>query len=241
MIVATFIGFLIGLQATIHCVGMCGPLALAAPIDRSQRKRAIWGSVTYNLGRIGTYTYLGFLFGLLGISAAWIYGIQVLSVLAGLFFIGTALFGSLETWYVFRQITAKVGHFNARLFPKIKNVPRAFRPFLFGLLNGLLPCGMVYLALLYALTSPNAFEGMLRMFFFGLGTLPVMFFIPLIGQERFYRMFTRSTQTVFLVLIGLLLVLRGLGLGIPYLSPSMHVPQDNSQPSVECCDTSQKP
>ena len=240
MIITTLIGFLIGLQATFHCVGMCGPLALAAPIDHSKRMRAIWGSFMYNLGRITTYTYLGFLFGLLGMSAAWIYGIQVLSVLAGLFFIGTALFGSLETWYVFGQITAKIGHFNARLFPKIKNAPRAFRPFLFGLLNGLLPCGMVYLALLYALASPNALEGTLRMFFFGLGTLPVMFFIPRMGQDRFYSLFSRSMQTFLLLIIGLLLVLRGLSLGIPYLSPELHIPHDHSQPSVECCEASLK-
>jgi sulfite exporter TauE/SafE len=236
MIFSTVIGLLIGLQATLHCVGMCGPLALAAPIDRSQKNRAFWGSLTYNFGRITSYTYLGFLLGLLGIGAIWIHAIQVLSVLSGLFFIATAFFGSLETWFIFRQLTAKIGQFNARLFPEIKKMPRALRPYLFGILNGLLPCGMVYLALMYALSSASIAEGALSMFFFGLGTLPVMFFIPLMGQQRFYQVFPRQTQKILLGIIGLLLILRGLNLGIPYLSPSMETPHDHSQPKVECCE-----
>lgn len=236
MIFPTLIGFIIGLQATLHCVGMCGPLALAAPIDRSQKNRAFWGSLTYNFGRITSYTYLGFLLGLLGIGAIWIHAIQLLSVLSGLLFIGVAFFGSMESWFGFRQLTAKIGQFNARLFPAIKTMPRALRPYLFGILNGLLPCGMVYLALMYALSSASIAEGALSMFFFGLGTLPVMFFIPLIGQQRFYKLFPRQTQAILLGIIGLLLVLRGLNLGIPYLSPSMATPHNNSQPTVECCE-----
>lgn len=230
------IGFIIGLQATLHCVGMCGPLALAAPIDRSQKKRALWGSLTYNLGRISSYTYLGFLLGLLGMGFTWIYAIQVLSILSGLFFLATALFGSMESWLGIRQLTSKIGQFNARLFPAIKKMPSALRPYLFGLLNGLLPCGMVYLALIYALSCSNLLDGVLSMFFFGLGTLPVLFFIPLIGQQRFYQLVPRQTQKILLGIIGLLLILRGLNLGIPYLSPSMEKPHNHSQPKVECCE-----
>lgn len=230
------IGFIIGLQATLHCVGMCGPLALAAPIDRSQKKRALWGSLTYNLGRISSYTYLGFLLGLLGIGSTWIYTMQVLSILSGLFFLATAIFGSMESWLGIRQLTSKIGQFNARLFPAIKKMPRALRPYLFGVLNGLLPCGMVYLALIYALSCANLVDSVLSMFFFGLGTLPVMFFIPLIGQQRFYQVFPRPTQKIILGIIGLLLILRGLNLGIPFLSPSMEKPQNHSQPKVECCE-----
>jgi hypothetical protein len=234
---ATLIGFAIGLQATLHCVGMCGPLALAAPIDRSRKSTALWGSLTYNFGRISTYTYLGFLIGLFGMSKAWLNAIQVLSVLSGLFFIATVIFGSIESWGPLRFITAQISRLNSRLFPEVKKMPRALRPFLFGLLNGLLPCGMVYLALIYALSSPNMTESALRMFFFGLGTLPVMLFIPLIGQDRFFHLFPKNTQKILLLLIGGLLVLRGLGLGIPYLSPTIQAPATpNAQPSIECCE-----
>jgi sulfite exporter TauE/SafE len=237
MIFATLIAFVIGLQATLHCVGMCGPLAFAAPIDRSRQSTAIWGSMTYNLGRITTYTYLGFLIGLFGMSKAWLNAIQVLSVLSGLFFIATVIFGSIESWGPLRLMTQQISRMNTRLFPEIKKMPSSIRPFLFGLLNGLLPCGMVYLALIYATSSPNMTESALRMFFFGLGTLPVMLIIPLIGQERLFHLFPKNTQKIVLLLIGGLIVLRGLGLGIPYLSPTIQAPNaPNAQPSIECCE-----
>jgi hypothetical protein len=237
MIFTTLIGFVIGLQATLHCVGMCGPLAFAAPIDRSKKSTAIWGSLTYNLGRIFTYTYLGFLIGLFGMSKAWLNAIQILSVVSGLFFIATVIFGSIESWGPLRYMTQQISRLNSRLFPAIKKMPQAVRPLLFGLLNGLLPCGMVYLALIYALSSPNITESALKMFFFGLGTLPVMLFIPLIGQERFFHLFPKNTQKILLLFIGGLLVIRGLGLGIPYLSPTIQAPTTpNAQPSIECCE-----
>lgn len=236
MIFHFIVAFLIGLQATLHCVGMCGPLALAAPIDRRTRGRALWGSLSYNLGRISTYTYLGFLFSLIGLSAIIFNGVQVISVFSGFLFIGSALFGSIENWGLLRPITALIGQLNSSLFPRVKKVPGSFRPYLFGLLNGLLPCGMVYLALIYSFSSANLFESILSMFFFGLGTLPVLFFIPIIGQEKFYAFFPRNTQKVLLALIGFLLILRGLGLGIPYLSPRIEQPSEpHTQPSIECC------
>jgi len=131
----------------------------------------------------------------------------------------------------------KLALYSTKLFPIIKNANPSFRPFLFGLINGLLPCGMVYLALLHGLSGSSLIETVLSMLFFGLGTLPVMFFIPLIGQERFYRLFPRQTQKILLVSIGFLLILRGLGLGIPYVSPKVEKPAvPNSQPSIECCE-----
>jgi uncharacterized protein len=237
MIIHSLIAFLIGLQATLHCVGMCGPLALAAPIDRRSRSSALWGSLSYNLGRISTYTYLGFLLSLFGLHSILLHGIQIVSVISGILFISSALFGSIETWLLIRPIAAFIGQLNSNLFPRIKKVPTLFRPYLFGVLNGLLPCGMVYLALIYSFSSSNLIESVLSMFLFGLGTLPVMFFIPLIGQEKFYRLFPRKTQTIILITIGLLLIIRGLGLGIPFLSPAIQEPPTpHAQPSIECCE-----
>ncbi|MFM7007457.1 MAG: sulfite exporter TauE/SafE family protein [Flavobacteriales bacterium] len=231
------ISFLIGLQATLHCVGMCGPLAFAAPINRSTTKTAVWGTLTYNFGRIATYSYLGFLLGIIGIGQTWIYAIQLISALTGLVFIASAIFGSLENWPIWRPFTRRIGTFSAKLFPIVKKSNPTFRPFLFGLINGLLPCGMVYLALLHGLSGSSLLETILSMLFFGLGTLPVMFFIPLMGQERFYHLLPRQTQKILLVLIGFLLILRGFGLGIPYVSPKVETPgAPNSQPSIECCE-----
>lgn len=237
MIFQYSISFLIGLQATLHCVGMCGPLAFAAPINRTNKKAAIWGSLTYNFGRLTTYSYLGFLLGIIGIGQIWIYAIQLISILTGFIFIASATFGSLETWQISRPITRYIGSLSTKLFPIVKKVNLKFRPFLFGLINGTLPCGMVYLALLHGLSSKSLPDTILSMLFFGLGTLPVMFFIPLIGQERFYRLLPKQTQKVMLLLIGFLLVLRGLGLGIPYFSPKVEKPEaPNSRPSIECCE-----
>ncbi len=237
MMIHFLFAFLIGLQANLHCIGMCGPLALAAPIDRRSKRSAIWGSLSYNLGRITSYTYLGFLLGIIGIGSVFINGIQIVSVFSGLLFICSALFGSLETWGPFKPLTALVGRLNSTLFPRVKKTPPLLRPYLFGLLNGLLPCGMVYLALIYSISSSTIIESVLSMLIYGLGTLPVLLFIPLIGQERFYRLFPKGTQKIFLALIGLLLVLRGLGLGIPYLSPAIEqAPSPNAQPHIECCE-----
>lgn len=236
MIFQFIVAILIGLQASLHCMGMCGPLALAAPIDRRTRSSALWGSLAYNLGRISTYTYLGFLFGLIGLCSSLLLGVQVISVFSGILFISSALFGSIETWGLFRPITALIGQLNSSLFPRVKKVPASFRPYLFGLLNGLLPCGMVYLALIYSFSSSNLFESIVSMFFFGLGTLPVLFFIPIIGQEKFYTIFPRNTQKVLLTFIGFLLIIRGLGFGIPFLSPRIEQPtKPHVQPSIECC------
>ena len=85
------ISFLIGLQATLHCVGMCGPLAFAAPINRTNTRSAVWGTLIYNFGRITTYSYLGFLLGMFSIGQTWINAIQLISLLTGFVFIATAI------------------------------------------------------------------------------------------------------------------------------------------------------
>lgn len=236
MIYAAFIAFLIGLQANLHCVSMCGPLALAAPIDRHSTKKALWSSLSYNLGRISTYTYLGFLLGLFGISSLFVNSIQVISIFSGMLMMVSAIFGSIETWGPFSAISALIGRFNVYFFPKIKELPSRFRPFLFGLLNGLLPCGMVYLALVYSLSRPQLAESVLLMFTFGIGTLPTLLFIPLIGQKRFFQVVPRNTQKILLFVLGFMLLLRGLGLGIPYVSPQIKQEQAHKQPSIECCE-----
>lgn len=234
------IAFLFGLQASLHCIGMCGPLALAAPINRSTKKNILFGTIAYNFGRIVTYSYIGFVVGLFGIGGILIEGIQIISIISGLIIIIAAFFGSMETWPYLRILTSKIGLLSSRLFPEIKKAPIHFRSFLFGLVNGMLPCGMVYMALLLALSNANALAVSMAMLTFGLGTLPIMFFIPLIGQKRIFKMLPVYLQRLLLIIIGTLLILRGLGLGIPYISPSISKPMDpNAQPSVECCNTHQ--
>lgn len=220
----------------MHCVGMCGPLALSVPINKHNTRTAIWGTLSYNLGRLTTYTYLGFLIGLLGFSASRIYAIQFFSILTGLTFIGTVFWGSLETWGPLRNITGRIGMLLSRWFPMVKKLPRNIQPYIFGVFNGFLPCGMVYLALLYTAASPNLGQSLLSMFSFGLGTFPVLFFIPLIGIKRSAILRKPVLQKSLLFMTGFLLILRGMNLGIPFLSPKLNLSPTNNQPQVVCCD-----
>jgi sulfite exporter TauE/SafE len=236
MIGTIAIAFLIGLQASLHCVGMCGPLALAAPIDQSNQHKAVWGAFKYNLGRISSYTYLGFLVGLIGLQNWMLGAIQWISIATGSIMILSIFLGSMETWFGFRKLSGYVGKAISSRFSSVKKAPAALRPFLFGMLNGFLPCGMVYTAVLFSLGAANLMETILSMLFFGLGTLPIMFFIPLMGQQKLLAYFPRYTQKVLLLIIGLFLILRGLGLGIPYLSPHMDIEQQHGQPTVIHCD-----
>lgn len=229
------IAFLIGLQASLHCIGMCGPLALAAPINKSSKQKALLGSFLYNLGRISSYSYLGFLIALIGIQNWMLGAIQWISITTGSLMILSIFLGSLETWFGFRNFSAFIGKFISQRFASVKQVPRPLRPYLFGILNGFLPCGMVYTALLFSLSSVSFMETIFSMLIFGLGTLPVMFFIPLMGQQKMLTYLPRHTQKILLFIIGLLLILRGLGLGIPYLSPSLDIQQQHVQPSAVHC------
>ncbi|MEN9742845.1 MAG: hypothetical protein RLZZ65_650 [Bacteroidota bacterium] len=229
------IAFIIGLQASLHCVGMCGPLALAAPIDKSSKQKAVLGSLLYNFGRISSYTYLGFLMALIGIHSWMLGAIQWVSISTGLLMILSIFLGSMETWFGFRNFSAFVGKVVAKRFASVKQVPSTLRPYLFGMLNGFLPCGMVYTAVLFSLSSISFTETIVSMLFYGLGTLPVMFFIPLMGQQKILAYLPQYTQKVLLFIIGLLLIVRGLGLGIPYLSPSLDIEQQHKQPSAVHC------
>ncbi|MFM6947196.1 MAG: sulfite exporter TauE/SafE family protein [Flavobacteriales bacterium] len=236
MIENNIIFFILGLQSTLHCVGMCGPLAMAAPINKKSTSKAIIGSLSYNFGRLTSYIYLGFIVGILGIQSWMLHSFQWISILTGVIMLATLLIGSIETWPVFRFITAWFGKLTSQLFPQIKKAPAASQSYLFGLLNGLLPCGMVYIALLYSLSIPSMASATLGMLFFGLGTLPVMFFIPLMKKGNLLGKYTRLFHKALLMIIGILLLIRGLGLGIPFLSPEIKSPlHKHQQPSIECC------
>lgn len=237
MIAYFLIFFILGLQSTLHCVGMCGPLAFAAPIQKRTISAAVFGSLSYNFGRITSYSYLGFLIGLLGISKWFINTAQWLSILTGLIMMASIFIGTIETWPLIKPISARFGSTLTKLFPKIRKAPGFSQSYLFGLMNGFLPCGMVYLALIYSMSATDYLSALVGMFFFGIGTLPVMFFMPLIGQQKLLAHLPRYTHKILLFIIASLLIIRGLGLGIPYLSPAIKAPtKAHQQPTIECCE-----
>lgn len=211
----------LGLISSFHCVGMCGPLALSLPLANQSTPGKIMGILLYNSGRVITYSLLGIFFGFVGRSL-FIAGYQQLfSIGAGIIiFIAFLLM-------VFKKRVSRL-RFADGLYSRIQLLVARFiqqnNPFAFlmtGMANGLLPCGMVYLAITGAAATGGIVSGGVFMAVFGLGTLPAMMLLAVAGffislQAR--SIFRRLTPYAFL-LMSVLLILRGLNLGIPFLSP----------------------
>ncbi|MCK5776802.1 MAG: sulfite exporter TauE/SafE family protein [Bacteroidales bacterium] len=212
----------LGLLGSFHCVGMCGPIALMLPINNNNWFTRLSGTFLYNIGRAITYGVLGAVFGLLG-EGIFLGGFQqwvsiimgvlmILSVLFPLLFRNTALFDKYIYGYVDRLKASFLPLFNNKSLISL---------FVIGLLNGLLPCGLVYVALAGAIAGGGVFQGAMYMFIFGLGTLPMLALITLAGNVLSAGFKTKVNRFIpyVIVLIGALFILRGLQLGIPYLSP----------------------
>lgn len=220
-------GFLFGLLGSFHCVGMCGAIALALPGTSGSRSRCVAGRVLYNLGRVSTYTVLGAVAGVLGQGLRLAGWQQSLSLVSGLLIL--LLVATPESW---QTSAASALRLNAVL-AKVKNrlayyyqQPSLGAMYATGLLNGLLPCGMVYLALAGALSAPGATGAAGYMALFGLGTLPLMLALSLSGQlvPLLWRGRMRRAVPVLATVMAGLFIVRGLGLGIPYLSPQLGSP-----------------
>ena len=216
------IGFLMGLLGSVHCIGMCGPLMMALPISHKTSFQKIVALFLYHVGKILSYSILGILLGLFG-SQFPVFGFQRnISIVLGV----TML---LYVLYVFvlkpRHIQwwplSSVYNLIVQKLSKLFKSNSIFSFLMIGMLNGLLPCGMIYLALSSSLATQNILHGGLLMAFFGLGTVPALMMVAIGGQYMGFA-FRRKIQKILPVLIfgmGVLLILRGLNLGIPYISP----------------------
>ncbi len=206
---------LLGFAGSLHCVGMCGPLLLALPLDAAGKRQVLRQMLVYHAGRILTYAALGLLFGLLGKGLA-VAGFQkILSIGAGVFMLGMALMA----WRFERMVTALPGFgaFTQRVKSRMGSLLRHNgSTFSLGLLNGLLPCGIVYAALAGAIATAGIPEGALFMAAFGLGTLPLLLGVSVLGRSFSVavRKNIRFAQPILLGLVGLLLLQRGLHLNV---------------------------
>jgi uncharacterized protein len=232
-----YTAFIVGLLGSFHCLGMCGPLVLALPVHAQNKAKALSGRLLYNTGRIATYALVGLVMGMFGQSLSFISSQQALSVAAGLFILALILLpGQVSRKFSFAspvaKLTSKVKQQFALQFKK--KTYRAY--FLGGMLNGLLPCGLVYIALAGAIATGNSVSGMAYMALFGLGTLPVMLAVSFAGQYITLQWRSRLTKAVpvFTITIACLFILRGLNLGIPMLSPSA-VAGTKATIQVNCC------
>jgi sulfite exporter TauE/SafE len=215
-------GFIIGLLGSFHCVGMCGPIAVALPVYQESRLKLITGRALYNFGRIVTYSLMGALFGLFG-SRLVIFGLQqYLSVGFGVLIIAYVFTpGKVKSKFSNISIYRFVTDFIKKHFAKLTEKKTLSSLFLIGLLNGLLPCGFVYVGIAGAVSTGGVISGALFMALFGLGTFPIMFAASLVGKFVNLNVRKRINKLipVFAVILAVLFILRGLNLGIPYVSP----------------------
>jgi len=210
-----------GLFSSFHCIGMCGAIAFSLPVKHLSNSKKIAGILLYNFGRVTVYSTFGLLFGLLG-RQLYIAGLQQwFSIIAGVVIILVVL------QYVFKKPLMHLPGFNkAQIFIqdmigrflRAKNLSELF---FLGMANGLLPCGLVYFAVIGAVATGSALSAVLFMAFFGLGTLPAMFLFAYFGVSINISVRNKMKKAVpyLLTVMGMLLILRGLGLGIPYISP----------------------
>jgi len=164
-----------GLLSSFHCIGMCGPIALALPVQRGSRWQQSAGLLTYNTGRALAYAGLGAIFGVFGSSIALLGYLKYVSVFAGIFMLGFVLRPASFNHHLhppkFLQKAVKQIKRNMSALLKSRKIHGWF---FLGILNGLLPCGLVYLALTSSIATGSISGGALYMFIFGLGTLPAM-------------------------------------------------------------------
>ena len=204
--------FLTGFLGSAHCIGMCAGISglFAAQLEIASLRSRLPMALVYNLGRIASYAALGFVVGLLGSGA--VAGMPSLAgpvrIVSGIIIVLIGLQIAFD-WRFLRPIERMGAVIWARLAPAAKgllpvtNLPRALG---LGLLWGWLPCGLVYSVLLLAATSPQAADGGLVMFAFGVGTLPAMLATGL-GAAKLSQLLQRRGARLGL---GLLIVILGL-------------------------------
>lgn len=226
-----YLAFILGLTSSLHCVGMCGPIALALPVHKRSGVGKVLGVSLYNLGRVGVYAGLGFLVGGVGFVAHMGNWQQWLSVGAGVLLLigavgsyqwwqGIAVPGFLKKWVLLIQQNIQ-SRLSKQGFASLT---------VMGMFNGLLPCGMVYLALVSAVATTDSGSSALYMAAFGAGTFPAMLTTALLGQwaSVSWRVAFKKMTPYLIGLAGIVLIVRGLS------SPSDHHHHQASKPIPVC-------
>jgi sulfite exporter TauE/SafE len=220
--------FLLGLAGSLHCGAMCGPLVLAMARAKPRTLRESTGRVFYHLGRVASYCVLGFSLGLVGQAAGPLGFQRGLSIALGVALLAGVLLATKLRLAapVWKWVTWLKGNLRGLLLQRSTIGSQA----VMGALNGLLPCGLVYVAAAGATATGHAAMGAAYMALFGLGTWPVMLGIHLAGQRLpvLSRLSLANVTRAAVLLMGVLLILRGLELGIPYVSPEISVASDGN-------------
>jgi len=233
--------FALGLGGSFHCMGMCGPLALSITMPAAAKHPPFLTYSFYFLGKTLTYALMGLIFGFFGQQIVWAGWQQGLAIFSGVVMILLALFSVVKpAAFHHNVVTEKINQFILPLFGKVlQQKSSLFAPFWMGLLNGLLPCGLVYMGLAGAVATAEPLSAALFMFVFGIGTMPVLLLFLLVSGKFGYafRVYLKKATPVIMSVMGILLILRGLDLGIPYISPvsdALALPVSRSGEAVGC-------
>ena len=227
--------FILGLLGSLHCVGMCGPIAFMLPVDRSNSFKKVSQIGVYHIGRLLAYSLIGLVFGLLGKSLN-LFGIQQqLSIAIDILMIVVVLipYRTFAKYNLSKPLNKVISKVKSNLGQALKKkTPDTFLTI--GFLNGFLPCGLVYMAVFGAIATGSLLQGSFYMILFGLGTVPLMTSAIYLGKflNQTIKQRIQKAIPVFVVLIGVLFILRGLGLGIPYISPAPVVEMATS--AIDC-------
>lgn len=212
-----------GLISSLHCIGMCGPIAMMLPVDRSNPAKKVIQIMLYHMGRLSAYASLGFIFGILG-KGFYMAGIQqYISVIVGVLMIVIVVIP--ERIFMKYNFSKPVYKLLSNVKTSLGNQFKRKSPdalFTIGLLNGFLPCGLVYAALFGAIAMQNVTLGVTYMLLYGLGTIPMMSAVVYISNFLSIPIRSKMQKIIPIVtiIIGTLFILRGLGLDIAYISPS---------------------
>ncbi len=213
---------ILGLGSGFHCIGMCGPIALSMGLTKQHALNFHLQNTTYNLGRVVTYAFLGAVLGIVGegfnvagIQQYLTIGVGILLIIMALFSFGGKDFASKIPFLSGFLLSIKIN------LGKYLQKPGYSSRFITGILNGFLPCGMVYMALTASLAAGGVWQGAIFMALFGLGTFPFMFAVVFFGNmmSAAFRIKVLKIIPVMMIILGGLFVLRGLELGIPLVSP----------------------
>lgn len=235
-------GLALGFFGSLHCIGMCGPIALALPSQSKSKFGFYSGRILYNLGRIITYSIMGLIIGLIGQKINLAGYQQIVSIVLGIVILTTVLLPvSIRNYFIklrpIQVVTKILQSSIGMLFRKGSNSSL----FAIGVLNGFLPCGFVYVALAGAVALGNVEKSILFMALFGLGTTPAMFSASVVtnlfGQNVRRKVY--KAVPVFASVLAIIFILRGLNLGIPYLSPKLktiYPAEQVNQSHEDCCE-----
>jgi len=225
----------LGLLGSLHCIGMCGPIVLALPSARGSRGMMVLGRLIYNIGRVITYGFLGVIAGTFGGVLAAAGFQQTVSIALGVLVLAAVI---LPSKFVRSRLPSKLidGPMNLlkSYWQRFLSKEGVWSLFVIGLLNGFLPCGLVYVAMAASAATGSISSAVVYMIVFGAGTVPVMLATALTGGllgSRIRQVINRLIP-VGAAVLAVLLILRGMSLGIPYVSPDLSPEVENHE---RCC------